>query len=433
MEHIVDYLSGLLASNQLFQGGIVLAAISWAFYQLKAWPLLLWQKLKYWASYHVYFDDSNEFYLTFTEWFAETHPQKFRNVEVRFSYNSDGENQSQGISAPTATPSSRDRDSEGWVLKWFQYNDNNVVFYNNRLLWVKKERTKLEMAGRDLAFINSYSISGFFARSAINDLCAALLERKRVATKKTSLRVGINTDGGHFEWKDVDVVKSLDHIFFSQKAELVRDLDAFVQKKEFYRQKGINFKRSYLLYGPGGTGKTSLASALAKHLDYALLVVNLASIKDDLVLQRMGTAIGKKSVILLEDVDCLLTKREVKNDNLNFSTVLNFLDGLYAPSDCVFVLTTNKPEVLDDALIRKGRVDLALHIDFPEIAEVEAFMSDFYEADIRLPLAAGRAHSGMAEVQDICLRNSSDAAITEICGLFVHTNGHKPAGAAIVQ
>src|SRR5687768_4041992 len=129
MEQITAYFSGLLSNNEFFQGGIVLAAASWAFYQLKAWPIAAWNKLKYLITYHVYFDDSNDFYLTFAEWFAETHPQKFRNVEVKFYFNSDDAITRQN--APSAVPDNRS-DGEGWVLKWLQYNDSNLLFYKRR-------------------------------------------------------------------------------------------------------------------------------------------------------------------------------------------------------------------------------------------------------------------------------------------------------------
>lgn len=396
----------------------MLVVASWIFYQLKEWPLLVWRKFKYFVTYQVYFDDSNEFYFSFARWFTENYPQKVRNAEVRLAYG----HESMGGSPVVET-------EEGvWSLKQFQFDDSNVIFYQNRWLWVQKSRKEMQVAGNgSSAFINSYIISGLFARSAIENLCQFILNQKIQSSKKTSLRVGINTSGGYFEWRDADIVKSLDHIFFAQKSELIDDLDTFVDRKEFYAQKGINFKRNYLFYGPAGTGKTSIASAMAKYLGYSLHVINLASVKDDLSLQRMGAQIKKKSVVLLEDIDCILSNRDVKSENLNFSTVLNFLDGLYAPSDCVFVMTTNHPEVLDDALMRKGRVDLALHVDFPSVVEVEKFMSDFYEVDVKLPVIAGSAKKGMAEVQDICLRNTVPVATEKVAELFRSTNGYAVA------
>jgi hypothetical protein len=427
IDQIWQYLSQLAASNQFLQGGIVLALVSWAFYQLKSWPTMAWQKFKYFATYQIYFDQSGEFYDVFSEWFAEVHPQKFRNVEVRLWFESGDDNRNSTEPAqatPRLASSRRISGGRGWLVKRFQFSDSNVLFYQNRWLWVRKSREKLEMSREGTAYLNSYTVSGLFARSAIDQLCEDVRQRKEALMNQNDLRVGVNTDGGSFEWKDVAVVKSFNHLFFTDKDALIADLDKFVDKKEFYRTKGINFKRSYLFYGPPGTGKTSVATAIAKHLESSLYVINLASVKDDLVLQRMATYIGRKSVVLLEDIDCVLTDRDVKSENLNFSTILNFLDGLYAPSDCVFVLTTNHPEVLDQALVRKGRVDYSLEIKFPTAADVEAFMSDFYETDVSITAAGEFASAGMSEVQDICLRNNLEIARREVLKLFYHSNGN---------
>lgn len=424
MEQITEYLQNLLASNQFFQGGIVLAAISWAFYQLKALPVFLLQKFRYFATYQIYFDQSNEFYDTFSNWFNDKYPQKFRNVEMRLWYDSGDDTHTSN--SPRIAGSNNSEKRRKWTLKKLQYSDSNIIFYKNRILWINKSRRELD-AARDATqmFHNSYSISGFFARNAIDALCTEILERKESESEQTALRVGFNSEGGYFDWQNVAIVKTLDHIFFEDKERLLADLEEFLTKKEFYRSKGINYKRSYMFYGPGGTGKTSLGIAIAKHLDYDLAIINLASIKDDITLQKLGTYIGKNTVVMLEDIDCILSDRNVNHDNLNFSTVLNFLDGLYAPSDCIFVMTTNRPEVLDTALTRKGRVDLSLLIDYPNKKQIEEFMSDFYECEINLPIGFS-CNKPMSEIQDICLRNKTGvSALNEFLGLKTQAASNK--------
>lgn len=420
MEHVWIYLQQLVASNQFFQGGIVLAAISWAFYQLKAWPVLAWQKFKYLATHTIYFDDAvgGDFYHAFSEWFAERYPQKFRNIEVRLWWSETHSSGGQNQPVSSSDYSRRQGDSPGWTLRHFQYADSNVIVYHNRWLWIRKNRQeKQNSQQRD--FINSYSISGLFAKAAIRHLCEEILAYKIAQTKNDALRVGVNSEHGNFDWKDVTIVKTFDHVFFEDKARLLKDLEKFLQQKEFYQERGINYKRSYLFYGPPGTGKTTLGTAIAHRLQYALYVINLAGVTSDVMLQRMSSYIGPKSVVLLEDIDCILAEREIKNNKLNFSTVLNFLDGIYAPSDCIFVLTTNHPEVLDEALIRKGRVDLSLEIGYPSIADVADFMSDFYGEEVLLAgPAGGTLKVGMAEIQDICLSNDvvgARRAILPLC------------------
>jgi adenylate kinase family enzyme len=365
---------------------------------LKAWPIFVWNKIKYFATYQVYFDDTGDMYKTFAGWFDERHPQKFRNVEMKLE-----------------TDEKEEDECKRWILRRFQLADSNMVFYRNRLLWVRKERRELQGArDRYSMHLNTYSVSGLFARRAINALCEEILERKRREVATTNLKVWMNVPGNYFDSKEVEVVKGLQHIFFDGKEKLIADIEHFVGRKEFYQNRGINYKRSYLFYGRGGTGKSSLATAIAQHLRFDLYVVNLASVTSDGALQNLGHNISSRSVILLEDIDCILEEREVKNDRLNFSTVLNFLDGLYAPSDCIFVLTTNHPEKLDPALIRKGRVDFALEIDYPSATQVMLYLTDFYGQPLGAVLT-GQSPVPMSEIQDICLRSERGAdAMKEI-------------------
>lgn len=421
MHELFNYLSGLLSANQFLQGGFVLAILTWAGYQIKAIPTMIANKIRYYATYTIHFDQGSEFYRVFSEWLNEEHPTKFRNVEVKFYGESD--NETSEVQVPGIASSHTGRRYE---LKKHQYSDANVIRHKGRWLWITKDRAKLESA-RDIRsmFYNSYTITGLFAKKAIEDLCEHIAIRKNAEIEKDALRVYFN-DNGYFQCQHVSIVKTLDHIFFAEKHKLIADLTEFISRKDMYAAKGIKYKRSYLFYGPGGTGKTSLGLAIAKYLDYDLYVINLASIKSDIDLQNQAPKIGKRSVILLEDIDCVLSDREVKSKKLNFSTVLNFLDGLYAPSDCIFVLTTNKPEKLDAALTRKGRVDLSLLVDYPQVLEVQAYMSDFYDCEVHLPLGVStKAFHGMAAVQDICLQNNLENARRRVLSLFVQTNGHK--------
>lgn len=422
MEGLTQYFTQLLASNQFFQGGLLLGVLTWVAYQIKALPTFLAKKARYYATYTIHFDQSSEFYRVFSEWLHDNHPAKFRNVEVKFH----GERDFESEGPQPAGGGEGQRDRRRFKLKRLQHSDSNVIRHKGRWLWISKDRARLDSA-RDIRsmFYNSYTITGLFAKTAIDDLCREIERKKNEETEENSLKVYFNADG-YFESQFVNVVKTLDHIFFDGKDQLIDDLEEFIGKKDLYARKGIKYKRSYLFYGPGGTGKTSLGLAIAKHLDYDLYVINLSGIKSDLELQRVTPRIGRRSVILLEDIDCVLSDREVKSKKINFSTILNFLDGLYAPSDCIFVLTTNRPEKLDEALTRKGRVDLALHVDYPHVPQVEAFMSDFYDTPISLPLVAGaKAFHGMSSVQDICLQNRLEQANQQVLGLFVRSNGNE--------
>ncbi len=135
------------------------------------------------------------------------------------------------------------------------------------------------------------------------------------------------------------------------------------------RASGQHLKRGLLLYGPPGTGKTHTVRYLLGRLEGTTAVV------------LSGTALGlvsaactlakrhQPSVVVLEDVDLVAADRDFVAPGANplLFEILNQLDGLGDDVDVVFVLTTNRVEVLERALAeRPGRVDEAVEVGVPD-------------------------------------------------------------------
>ena len=80
---------------------------------------------------------------------------------------------------------------------------------------------------------------------------------------------------------------------------------------DWYRARGIPYRRGYLLHGPPGCGKTSYITALAGELQYSICVLNLSdrSMSDDRLAHRLADA-PENSIILLEDVDAVFVSRD---------------------------------------------------------------------------------------------------------------------------
>jgi mitochondrial chaperone BCS1 len=143
---------------------------------------------------------------------------------------------------------------------------------------------------------------------------------------------------------------------------LFRDLDRFLNSRDIYRQRGIPWRRGYLLYGPPGTGKSSLIQAIASHYDRQLVSLSLTDMNDSALL-RAWSEITATSVIALEDIDSVFNGRQPLGE-LSFSALLNTLDGAGAVEGSISILTTNHRERLDPALIRPGRCDLEIKLDY---------------------------------------------------------------------
>lgn len=94
----------------------------------------------------------------------------------------------------------------------------------------------------------------------------------------------------------------------SEKIE--RDVKAFLHRRQWYADRGIPYRRGYLLHGPPGSGKTSYIQALAGSLSYDICLLNLSErgLGDDKLNHLLSNA-PERSFILIEDVDAAFNKR----------------------------------------------------------------------------------------------------------------------------
>lgn len=174
--------------------------------------------------------------------------------------------------------------------------------------------------------------------------------------------------------------KTFDGIFLNDGLveKIKTDVDKFVNSKQLYKNFGIKYKRTYLFYGPAGTGKSSLATAIANHTRRNILAINISKDMTDATLIKLVANRPNQSIVLFEDIDCLFenikreteTEKKSEDDNkikITLSCLLNILDGAYTPEDVIFILTTNHIDKLDTAIKRDGRTDMLLQITHPNI------------------------------------------------------------------
>ncbi|WVZ01782.1 hypothetical protein V8G54_022588 [Vigna mungo] len=167
------------------------------------------------------------------------------------------------------------------------------------------------------------------------------------------------------------------------KEMIVRDLDRFVERKGLYKSVGKAWKRGYLLSGPPGTGKSSLIAAMANYLNFDVYDLELTAVNGNSDLRRLLIATRNRSILVVEDIDCSLHLQDrlakpkssqphrfiprhfhsFPAPQVTLSGFLNFIDGLWSScgNERIVVFTTNHKEKLDPALLRPGRMDV--HID----------------------------------------------------------------------
>uniref|UniRef100_A0A803MJI7 AAA+ ATPase domain-containing protein n=2 Tax=Chenopodium quinoa TaxID=63459 RepID=A0A803MJI7_CHEQI len=183
----------------------------------------------------------------------------------------------------------------------------------------------------------------------------------------------------------------------SKKNYIMNDLVRFSNAKDYYAKIGKPWKRGYLLYGPPGTGKSTMIVAIANLLEYDIYDLELTMVADNTQLRRLLIETSNKSIIVIEDIDCSLdltgqrssmkeekaktnedekdevkkvlkdrVQGENKKSQVTLSGLLNMIDGIWSAvgEERLIIFTTNHIEKLDQALIRRGRMDVHIELSY---------------------------------------------------------------------
>lgn len=142
------------------------------------------------------------------------------------------------------------------------------------------------------------------------------------------------------------------------------DISKFKTKEAAYREKGVPYRRGYLLYGVPGSGKTTIIELAAKKFNMTLYSLNLnSSDMSDIVLTNLIATVPPNSIIILEEFDKQLEAlSKSKNTYISFAGILSAIDGPQRLShSTIVIMTANKKEFLTneqaDSLFRAGRID----------------------------------------------------------------------------
>lgn len=218
------------------------------------------------------------------------------------------------------------------------------------------------------------TIKLYYLSLSSNPLRRVIKHARNLFKQSTRGRISILRVDRYGHWHESGGIakRSVDsvHLPFGIKERILEDAKNFLspETRRFFEERGIPYRRGYLLYGVPGSGKSSLCHVLASETDRPIYVLNLsASSMDDETFNERMSEIPGGALVLIEDVDAAFVDREANPENqkkgkkgtgISFSTLLNALDGIGAVEGRLLCLTTNHIEKLDPALIRPGRIDL---------------------------------------------------------------------------
>ena len=221
-------------------------------------------------------------------------------------------------------------------------------------------------------------------------------------------------------WEDVGGLEEV-------KSELVESVIWPMKHRNFYEAMDAKSPKGILLHGPPGTGKTLLARALANKIE-----VNFISIKGAELLskyvgesERAVREVFKKAkqvspcIVFFDEIDALCPRRSEGNSTRVservVSQMLSEIDGVEELPDVCVLAATNRPDMIDPALLRPGRFDLVLEIPPPSRKEILEIIKIHTRkkplaGDVGIrEIAAGLEGRTGAEIQLACNRASMHA------------------------
>ncbi|MFH1235181.1 MAG: CDC48 family AAA ATPase [Candidatus Diapherotrites archaeon] len=225
------------------------------------------------------------------------------------------------------------------------------------------------------------------------DFAEGLKEVQPSALREVSVQVP------KVKWKDIG---GLD----DQKDELMQAVEWPLKYPDSFTEMGIKPPKGILLYGPPGCGKTMIAKAVATESE-----ANFISIKGPELLsmwvgesERSVRKIFRKArqaapvIVFFDEIDSMAGSRGKDNDsgvgNRVLDQILTELDGLEILKNVVFMAATNRPDLVDKALLRPGRIDKMIEIKAPTLKAREQI---FKVHTMNVPMAKDVSLKKLAE------------------------------------
>lgn len=269
----------------------------------------------------------------------------------------------------------------------------HIMYYNGS--WIKIDRVRQQQT-IDLQMgipFETVELTAFGRNKAL--YYNILQEARELALKYTEGKTLLYTAMGS-EWRQFGQPRKrrpISSVVLDKGVSnsILADCQEFIGSSKWYSDRGIPYRRGYLLYGPPGCGKSSFITALAGEIEFSICLLNLSErgLTDDRLNHLLNVA-PEQSIILLEDIDAAFVSREdtpsqkAAYEGLNrvtFSGLLNCLDGVASTEARIVFMTTNYLERLDPALIRPGRVDFKQYVGYCSRHQLEEMFKRFYGED----------------------------------------------------
>lgn len=409
----------------------------------RQWPTIAWTWIKSKFIVDVTITDKDPAFEWVRDWMADQpFTKKTRNLDVALSKSNYDEFPSAVIDAPSGNNRRKSR------LRFILSPGMGTHFFTFKrtLVWMTRAKENNGTGGTpsNNAVTREIITLRFFSRNrqVAADLLNEVIEHAQ-PEKDPCINIYTCVYGG---WRLVGTrkLKFSKNVILpkGQYESLCVDLEKFTTSRDWYQHAGVAYRRSYMFYGPSGTGKSSTALSMAMTADMDLAILPVGDIDNDSQLARAISERPDHSILLLEDIDCMFKKRsstdsnigsEISSRGVSLSGLLNVLDGAASSEGTITIMTTNHIENLDEALIRPGRCDYKIEYSHAEEDQAARMLLHFFSLATADQVAqfAGIFKDkkiSMCRIQEHLLRNrdSVESAVSTAAEAFANTEIKTP-------
>jgi predicted AAA+ superfamily ATPase len=190
--------------------------------------------------------------------------------------------------------------------------------------------------------------------------------------------------------------------------ELDSSIEDFVNNRSLYEDSCTSYKLGVLLFGPPGTGKTSYMRKLIRKKEAIVIFMDGVPTRKFLEKLEQSTKNRLKIIVFEEAVSLLESSEDIRE-------MLDFLDGARSVSNAIYFLSTNYPDSIPENVIRNGRIDVFVKVDYPNISARKKLINLYLKREASAEELKSTENMPIVDIREICFIHKKTDKSFEDC------------------